>query len=201
MPLKKILIIKAHPREASFCNALVERYIAGAQTGKANIETLNLKDLELEPWLKYDWDRNHQSIPTSPDLERSKDLIQWSDHLLFAYPTYWANPPALLTLFIEMIIVSRFAFRYHKPRFGLIPQWDKLLKGRTGTLLSTMDAPPLFMKLHDHDPGGKMMQDLMRFVGVKMTGKYYFGSVVLSSERMREVWLQRAYRIGKKDSR
>jgi NAD(P)H dehydrogenase (quinone) len=184
--MKKILIIKAHPREASFCNGLVEKYIAGAKANDAEIKTLDLRDLELEPWLKYDWSRNHNSLPASEDRERSKELIAWSDHVVFAYPTYWSMPPALLTLFIEMVIVSRFAFKYHKPFFGVTPRWDRLLKGRTATLISTMDAPPIFMKFHDLDPGGKMMKDVTRFTGVKLVGKHYFGPVVLSSEKKRE---------------
>ncbi len=113
--MKKILIIKAHPRESSFCNALIERYVSGAKANDAEIRTLDLRDLELEPWLKYDWSRNHDSLPASEDLERSKELIAWSDHIVFAYPTYWSMPPALLTLFVEMVIVSRFAFKYHNP--------------------------------------------------------------------------------------
>ena len=42
-------------------------------------------------------------------------------------------PPALLTLYIEMVIVSRFAFKYHKPLFGVIPRWDRLLRSHRDT--------------------------------------------------------------------
>ena len=113
--MKKILIVKAHPRASSFCNALIERYTSGAKANDAEIRTLNLRDLELEPWLKYDWSRNHDSLPASEDLE--------------------------------------------------------------------------------------MMKDVTRFTGVKLVGKHYFGSVVLSSEKKREGWLARACKIGSKDSR
>jgi NAD(P)H dehydrogenase (quinone) len=125
-PVKRMLIIKCHPREVCFCNDLVARYIAGAKDNAAEIKILDLKDLELEPWLKYDWGRNHNSIPTSKDLDQAKEFITWSQHIVFAYPTYWAMPPALLALFIEMVIVSGFAFKYHKPIFDMIPQWDRL---------------------------------------------------------------------------
>lgn len=199
--MKKILIIKAHPREASFCNALADRYIEGMKQSAVETETLDLKDLALEPWLKYDWGRNHNSKPTSPDLERSKELISWSSHIAFFYPTYWATPPALLILFIEMVVVSGFAFKYHKPILKLIPRRDKLLKGRTATIMSTMDSPPFMMKLHDRDPGGKMMNDVLRFTGIKLTGKHYFGPVVMSTEEERSKWLAKAYSVGRQDSR
>jgi len=70
--MKKILIIKGHSREDSFCNALVEKYIEGLKTGDVEIKILSVRELELEPWLKYDWDRNHNSIPLSEDLKNSK---------------------------------------------------------------------------------------------------------------------------------
>lgn len=46
-----------------------------------------------------------------------------------------------------------------------------------------MDAPPIMMKIIDGDPGGKMMRDVLRFTGIKLKHKYYFGSVVLSDEK------------------
>ncbi len=200
--MKKILIIKGHPREISFCNALVERYIAGAKNNDVEIKTLSLNELKLEPWLKYGWDLNHNSKPDSAeDLKRAEELILWSEHIVFAYPTYWAGLPALLKLFLELIITSGFAFKYHKPIFGKIPHWDQLIKGRTAALISTMDAPPALMHLFEGDPGGKMMRDIMRFNGIKLIAKYYFGSVVLSTPQRREGWLKKAYRIGQKDSR
>jgi len=198
---KHILIIKGHPREKSFCNDLVEQYKIGVETNNTEVKILNLKDLELEQWLKYDWGNNHDSVPASKDLDASKELIKWSDHIVFAYPTYWAGPPALVKLFLEMIIVTGFAFKYKKPFFGKIPHWNGLLKGRTATVMSTMDAPSIVMHLIDRDPGGKMMNDILRFVGIKLKNKYYFGSVVMSTEKKREKWLKKAFLAGKKDSR
>jgi hypothetical protein len=45
------------------------------------------------------------------------------------------------------------------------------------------------------------MKDVTRSTGIKLVGKYYFGSVVMSSKKKREQWLARAYEIGRKDSR
>ncbi len=193
-------MIKAHPREDSFCNQLVEKYLEGAYKNKVEIRILNLHDLDLEPWLKYTWDTNHDSIPDSEDLRKSKELILWSDHLVFAYPTYWASPPALLKLFLEVIIISHFAFKYHKPYLGKIPNVEKLLVGRTASIISTMDAPPILMKWIDKDPGGRMMKDIFRFTGIKFKHKYYFGSVVLTDSEKKNKWLKKIFSIGEKDT-
>ena len=202
--MKKILIINAHPREISFQNTLVEEYIKGTKLNNAEVEIINLRTLNLEPFLKYSWDLNHDSIPITEDLLNSQNLIKWSDHIVFAYPTFWAAPPALLKVFIEAIIVSKFAFQYHKPKklfFGKIPIWDKLLKGRTASIISTMDAPPFFMYAIDKDPGGKMMNAILRFTGIKLKHKYYFGSVKMSTEQKRVKWIKEIYKIGQKESK
>ena len=202
--MKKILIINGHPREKSFLNALVEAYIKGTNLNNAAIKIINLRTLELEPFLKYSWDLNHDSIPMTEELLKSQELIKWSEHIVFTYPTFWATPPALLKVFIEAIIVSKFAFKYHKPKkmfFGKIPVWDKLLKGRTATVVSTMDAPPFFMHAVDKDPGGKLMHAILRFTGIKLKHKYYFGSVKMSTEQKRKKWIQKAYEIGRKESK
>ncbi len=199
--MKKILVIKGHPRDICFCNQLVDQYIEGAKKEYAEVKVLNIHELQLEPWLKYDWDRNHDSIPFSDDLKQAQELIKWSDHIMIAYPTYWAGPPAIVKLFIEVIVTSGFAFKYYQPLWGIIPRWHRLLKGRTATIISTMDAPPIFMNVVDRDPGGKMMFDVLSFVGIKLKHKYYFGSVILRVKKMHDVWLKKAFRAGENDAR
>ncbi len=198
--MRKLLIIKGHPRAESFCNALAERYVEGARINPdVEVRILDVKDLDLAPWLTFDWDQNHDSLPLSDDLNEAKDLVTWSDHLVFAYPTYWAGPPAIVKLFLEVVVSAHFASKYNKPFLGGIPHWERLLKGRTATLLVTMDAPPAIMDLMDLDPGGKMMHDILRFAGVRLLNRCYFGSVVLSSPEKRDAWMEKAYDLGTRE--
>ena len=201
--MKKILIINAHPREKGFQNTLVDEYIKGTKVNNAEVQIINLRTLNLEPFLKYSWDLNHDSIPMTEDLLKSQELVKWSEHIVFAYPTFWATPPSLLKVFIEVIIVSKFAFKYHKPKklfFGKIPVWDKLLIGRTASIISTMDALPFFMYVVDKDPGGKMMNAILRFTGIKLKHKHYFGSIKMSTEEKKKKWIKKAFKIGRKES-
>jgi NAD(P)H dehydrogenase (quinone) len=193
--MKKMLIIKAHPREDSFCNALTEQYIAGAGKSGNVIKIIDLIKLDLEEFLK----NGHKPSPElTPDLLKARELISWADHITFTYPTWWATPPAILKLFIERIFEPGFAYKYLESK-GSIPQWDKLLMGRTARVLSTMDSPPFYMNLIVGDPGGKMMKDITKFTGIKLLGKHYFGAVRTSSQTQRERWIEKAYKIGKNE--
>jgi len=199
--MKKILIIKSHTREESFCNALTDKYIAGTRDATNEIEVINLKDLALEPWLKYDHNvHGNLKLELSEDLLQAQKLILWSDHIVFSYPTYWSAPPALLKIFLETILTPGFAYKYQRSFYNIIPRWNKLLKGRTATIIATMDSPAFFTKFFDSDAGGKMMKSILSFVGIKFKKKYYFGSVKMSDDKKKQAWLDSAYKIGKRTS-
>src|SRR6056297_3093277 len=117
--MKKVLIIKAHPKEDSFCNEITNSYIKGLKTSGNNIKILILSNLNLESFIKY----NHKEIPNlKADLLEAQNLITWSNHLVFTYPIWWASSPALFKLFFEIVFHSGFAFKYQKST-GLIPKW------------------------------------------------------------------------------
>jgi len=190
--MKKILVINAHPKENSFCNALAEKYIEGVKTTEQEIKTLNLKDLDLEKFIKYE----HEENPKLPaDLLEAQKLITWADHLVFTYPTWWATPPALLKVFIEIVFHSGFAYKYKKST-GIAVKWDKLLPNKSALILATMDSPTWYYKWFAGDPGFNMMKDILNFCGIKPVHKNYFGSVKMSSEKQRKEWLEKIYKIG-----
>ncbi len=193
----KILVIKSHPRDESYCHALTDEYVKGALQAGSEVEVVKLNSFSLEQHLK----EGHQVKPDlSPELLSLQKSISTAECLVFAYPTWWTTPPALLKLFIESLFISGFAFRYHKKE-GLLVKWDKLLQGKAARLLVTMDSPPLFYKLLIGDPGYKMMKGSLGFCGIKPVRRSYFGSVKMSSPQKKKEWLNKAYRIGEKERR
>lgn len=193
----RILVIKSHPREDSFCHALADEYIRGAADNGSDVKTVVLSTLNLEHYLK---EGHRQKIELSPELLSVQELISTSDLLVFAYPTWWTAPPALIKLFIEIILLSGFAFKYHQ-RKGLIVSWDKLLKGKSARLIATMDGPPFYYRLFIGDPGYKMMKGTLGFCGVKPVRSTYFGSVKTSSDKKKKAWLKKAYELGLSEKR
>ncbi len=193
--MQKVLIIKAHPKKDSFCNALTDSYIEGLKKRKNDIEVISLRELSLEKFLKYEY----REIPElSEEIVKVQKLISSADVLTFSYPTWWATPPALLKVFLEVILQPGFAYKYKEP-FWMIPRWDKFLVNKKARIIVTMDSFPWYYNLYIEDPGFKMMNDVLKFCGVKKVKKNYFGSVVMSSKEKREKWLQEVYKIGLKE--
>lgn len=195
--MKKILVIKSHPKEDSYCHVLADNYIRGVNEAGKDIRTINLIDLRLEEFIKYE----HNGKPElSSDLLEAQKLITWADHLVFVYPNWWASPPALLKLFIEIVFHPGFAYKYKESTGGIAPKWDRLLPNKSARVIVTMDSPPWHYKWIVGDPGFKMMKDIMNFCGIKPVHKNYFGSVKVSSEKQRKDWLEKVYRIGLEES-
>jgi len=193
----KILVLNCHIRENSFCTALAKAYENGASSAGHELKTLNLRDLELEKYLHYGHDKRYEP---EGDVLKAQEHISWSDHMVFVYPTWWAALPAILRLFFEMVFSPGFAFKYNDRMGRKIVSWDKLLKGKSARIISTMDAPPWYYKWIIGDPGGKIMKrGILGFSGVKPIKSNYFGSVKLSNEKQREGWLKAAYSLGVKE--
>lgn len=105
-----------------------------------------------------------------------------------------------MRLFFEMVFSPGFAFKYHDRMGKNIVSWDKLLKGKSARIISTMDAPPWYYKWIIGDPGGKIMRKgILGFSGISPVKTTYFGSVKLSTEKHRADWLIIARNLGQKE--
>jgi putative NADPH-quinone reductase len=193
-----ILIINCHNRENSFCSALAEAYKKGASSAGHHAQILNLRELELEKYLRYGHEKRYEP---EGDVLKAQELITWANHLVFVYPTWWAGLPALLRLFFEMVFSPGFAFKYHDRMGKKIVGWDKLLKGKSARIISTMDAPTWYYKWIIGDPGGKIMRKgILGFSGISPVKTTYFGSVKVSTEKQRADWLKVVRNLGQKVS-
>lgn len=187
---KKTLLILGHPDNASFCGALADAYQMGAQNAGFEIKRINLSDLSFDPILH----KGYTEIQTlEPDLEKAQEHILWAEHLVFVYPIWWATMPALLKGFLDRVFLPGFAFKYKKDS----PWWDRLLEGRTGRLITTMDAPLIYFWLMYWNSGHRAMKKAtLEFCGVRPVKITSFGQVKSSSAEKRQKWLQKAEKLG-----
>ncbi len=186
--MKNILVIDAHPGTDSFCSALAAAFTAGATAQGAEVKTIALRDLEFDPILHGGY---KQEQVWELDLQMAWDAIERAEHICFVYPTWWGGHPALMQGFIERVFLPGKVARYHDDL-----TWDRLLKGRSADLITTMDTPVWYYRWINRNCGlRRVKQTIMEFTGVK-TRVHAFGSVIKSKPSARERWLQAAERIG-----
>ncbi len=186
--MKRILVIDAHPGTDSLCSALAAAFTAGATAKGAEVERVDLRDLEFDPILHEGY---KQEQAWEPDLQKAWQAIEQAAHICIVYPTWWGGHPALMQGFIERVFLPGRVANFKEDG-----SWDRLLTGRTADLITTMDTPPWYYRWINRNCGlVRVRQTIMEFTGVK-TRAHAFGSVIKSNQSTREKWLQAAERIG-----
>ena len=185
----RCLLILAHPRRDSLCGALFDTYAAGARQAGVECRELILSELKFDPDVHT---ASPEQQPLEPDLVRAQLDIDWADHLVFVFPTWWGTFPALLKGFLDRVMTPGFAFRHVTP-----DKWDKLLAGRTADLITTMDTPPLIYRFVYRAPGRQALaRATLGYCGLRTARIEAFGPVVTSSTAQRSLWLGRARASG-----
>ena len=132
--MKKILLIQGHPDAESFNFALYEVYKKGAIVSGAEIKEIIVRDLRFNPNLQFGYRKRTE---LEPDLLESIEKIKWAEHIVLFYPVWWGSVPALLKGFFDRVFLPGIA--YEKIENSV--WWKKLLTGRTGHIVSTLDQP------------------------------------------------------------
>ncbi|GAB4403248.1 MAG: NAD(P)H-dependent oxidoreductase [Microscillaceae bacterium] len=193
--MKKILLIEGHPNPESYCAALAQAYRQGAEKAGAEVRVLPLRDLDFDPHLSFGYQKRKE---LEPDLEKAQAWIQWAEHLVWVYPTWWGVYPALMKGFIDRTFLPGFAFKYRKNS----PWWDSFLKGKSARLIVTMDAPAWFFRWVYGRPGHNAMKKLtMEFCGVRPVRITSVDNVRLSKDTQRKKWLAKIQALGQKEGK
>ena len=111
------------------------------------------------------------------------------------FPVWWGSLPAIMKGFIDRLFLPGFAF---KKREGSV-WWDKLLRGRSARIISTLDQPAWYYRLVYGRPSYHAMKQLtMHFTGVKPVKSTTIGPIRLSKDSYRKKWLDKVESLGQK---
>lgn len=189
---KRILMVYGTPKAISFCHALAEAYAQGARGEGHVVRTLKLGELEFDPVLHYGYE---QSQNLEHDLLEAQRQIHWAEHLVLVYPVWWGGVPALLSGFLDRVLMPGFAFKVHGRRHAA----NELLKGRTAELLATLDTSPRYFRWVYGAPAHRQMtRSVLAFCGIKVKRLTEFAPVQTSTEEQRQQWLHKAQQLGRR---
>lgn len=188
--MKNILIINGHPNSSSFNFALAEFYKKGALEAKANIETITIADLNFNSNLAYGYQKR---IDLEPDLVDAWEKIKKADHLVWIHPVWWGGLPAITKGFIDRLFLPGMAFQYRENSVW----WDKLLKGKTAHIITTLDQPGWYYRLFFSRPSvNQLKKATLEFCGVKPVKVTNIGIIKTSNEEQRRKWLNKIFKLG-----
>ncbi|UPZ38643.1 NAD(P)H-dependent oxidoreductase [Sphingobacterium sp. PCS056] len=189
--MKKIVIINGHPNADSFNFALVKAYIDGAKQSGAEIRAITIANLDFNPNLQFGYSKR---MDLEPDLLEAWEMILWADHLVWVHPVWWGGLPAITKGFIDRLFLPGMAFKY-RPNSVF---WDRLLKGKTAHIITTMDQPGWYYHLVYGRPSvNQLKKSTLQFCGVSPVKVTYIGIVKTSDEKLRKTWIEKVAKLGK----
>ena len=190
--MKKIVIINGHPNKNSFCFGLAEAYKRGALVAGAEVKEIIIRDLKFNPNLQFGYE---QITELEPDLLSAWEKIKWADHLVWVHPVWWGGLPAITKGFIDRLFLPGFAFKFKENSIW----WDKLLKGKTAHIITTLDQPGIYYWLVFGKPSvNQLKKSVLKFCGIKPVRVTYIQPIRNSKIEFRNNWLRKAEILGKK---
>ena len=189
--MQNILIINGHPNKDSFNFAIVNAYKKGAISRGAVVKEIIIADLKFNPNLQFGY---QQRIELEPDLIIAWEKIKWADHLVWVHPVWWGGLPAITKGFIDRVFLPGFAFKYRENSVF----WDKLLKGKTAHIITTLDQPSWYYRfIHGRPSINQLKKSTLEFCGVKPVKVTYIGIVKTADFSLRGKWLAKVELISK----
>lgn len=190
--MKNIVIINGHPHKDSFNFSIADAYRSGAEKSDAEVKQIVIRDLQFNPNLQFGY---HKRVDLEADLLKAWEIIQWADHLVWVHPVWWGGLPALTKGFIDRLFLPGMAFRYRENSVW----WDKLLKGKTAHIITTLDQPGWYYHLFYGRPSiNQLKKSVLEFCGVQPVQVTYVGIIKTSDEKQRQRWLEKINLLGQK---
>jgi len=108
----KVLIVFTHPSASSFNHALLDNISAGLKEAGHEVRIKDLYKENFDPILTgEDLTQLHNGqIPEK--VAKEQEQLLWADGLVFIYPLWWFDRPAMLKGWFDIVLTNGLAFEY-----------------------------------------------------------------------------------------
>ena len=131
--MKKLIII-AQPSKKWFLWEIAKTYEKESKKLWSEVEILDLYDKNnFQPNLEFE---DMRVLNSDPNRELFQEKISNSDELVFIFPIWWGNMPAIMKNFIDTNFSAGFAYKFQK--WSAIPK--KLLEWKTAKIFTSCDG-------------------------------------------------------------
>ena len=108
----KVLIVFTHPNLNSFNHALLENISAGLEEAGHEIKIKDLYKEGFDPILTAEDLAQLHTGKTPAKIAKEQEQLIWADSLIFIYPLWWFDRPAMLKGWFDVVLTNGLAFEY-----------------------------------------------------------------------------------------
>ncbi|HEY8880064.1 MAG TPA: NAD(P)H-dependent oxidoreductase [Roseateles sp.] len=188
----RIALIQAHPDAAGghLCHALAQAYADSARQAGRAVRVIDVAQLDF-PLLRSQQDWLQGEVPAA--LRPAQEAIRWADHLVFVFPLWLGDMPALLKGFLEQIARPGFAFDKVEGN----PLGKKLLTGRSARIVVTMGMPAaVYRWIFRAHSLRSLERNILGFVGIAPIHETLIGGVEGLGKAGVQRWLDEMLALG-----
>jgi putative NADPH-quinone reductase len=171
-----ILIVQGHPDGdgGHLCHGLADTYREAATEAGHSVDVIDLGTLEIPLLRKPETWEGETDLAFVKD---SQEKILAADHLVFVYPLWLGDVPAVLKAWLEQVLRPGFALKIN--RSGWNPA---LLSGRSARVIVTMGMPAFFYRWFYFAHSLRSLQrNILKFCGIGPVRTTVLGGVGDSS--------------------
>jgi len=190
---RRILIIQGHPdpEAAHFGHALAESYAEGARQAGHQVEQISVASLHF-PWLRSAAEFEDGDPPEA--IVAAQQAIERADHLLFIYPLWLGDMPAILKAFLEQTLRPSFVAGEKQGMSGFD---SSKLKGKSARIVVTMGMPgPFYAIFYRAHSLRSFRRNILYFCGIRPVRSTLIG-MNGGDEKQRQQWLEKMAQLGR----
>jgi putative NADPH-quinone reductase len=103
-------VVYCHPDPDSFTAAVFRRVVETFEAARHQVRTSDLYADGFEPAMSLYEETNHLTPPELPEIAGYLDNLRWCNTLVFIYPTWWSGQPAMLTGWLDRVLIRGVAW-------------------------------------------------------------------------------------------
>jgi NAD(P)H dehydrogenase (quinone) len=188
--MAKIAIVVGNPMRDSYGEALGEAYKRGAESGGHSAQLFVLARMNFDAILREGYRRLQ---PLEPDLVAAREALHACDHLVFVFPLWCGDMPAILKGFIERVLQGDLLAIQAS---GGKASW-KIFKGKSARIIMTMGMPGLIYRWYYGAHALKLLKrNILHLVGIKPVRTSVYGMIEAVGDETRKQWLREVEALG-----
>jgi NAD(P)H dehydrogenase (quinone) len=187
--MARIVVIVGHALSQSYCAALGEAYVRGAESAGHEVALFNTANMTFDPVLRGAY---RKLQPLEPDLVAAHDAMKAADHMVLIFPLWMGTLPAIFKGFLERIVQPDV---FEPAKTGqLVKPW----RGKSARVVMTMGMPAFIYRWYFGAPALKMLKrHILHFLGAGPIRSTLLGSIESVSPERRTRWLADMEALGR----
>ncbi len=183
-----VTIIFSHPWHGSFNKAILDTITTALEKKKKEYQVIDLNKDNFNPVMtEGELALYSKGQHKDPLVTKYQNMLKKTDEIIFLFPLWWYNTPAILKGFIDKVMLKNFS--YTESSTGLK---GKLTHIRSAKVITTGQAQRWYVKYF----AGNMIQKTfinatLKGVGIKNAKWIHCGDVSKGAEMKRKKFLQK----------